>query len=166
VLDSDPCRVVDLLNSEDAVLCTSLSSYTPVVVGKFGCIRLMYSDWVLKRAKEIHRVVGVSCVGLEEPFMAIYTVIEAGRSQMVSGSISKLGSKGNRELKRSKCSINYDYKSETSNHASGKKSGPLLVSMALILIEIEGFFGMSWLACSIGGTCLGVLGVILMSPNS
>jgi hypothetical protein len=115
VLDSDPCRVVDLLNSEEAVLCTSLSSYTPVVVGKFGRIRLMYSDWVLKRAKEIHWVVGVSCVGLEEPFMAIYTVIEAGRSQMVSGSISKLGSKGNRELKRSKCSINYDSKSETSN---------------------------------------------------
>jgi hypothetical protein len=30
----------------------------------------------------------------------------------------------------------------------------------LILIRIEGFFGMSWLVCSVGGTCLGVLGVI------
>jgi hypothetical protein len=38
----------------------------------------------------------------------------------------------------------------------------LQVSMALILIAIEGLFGMSWLVCLVGGTCLGVLGAILM----
>lgn len=36
--------------------------------------------------------------------------------------------------------------------------GPLQVFIALIQIGIEGFYGMSWLACSVGGTCLGVLG--------
>jgi hypothetical protein len=41
--------------------------------------------------------------------------------------------------------------------------GPLQVFMALIRIGIEGFYGMNWLACSVGETCLGVLGRILMS---
>jgi hypothetical protein len=35
--------------------------------------------------------------------------------------------------------------------------------MALILIGIEGFNGMNWLACLASGTCHGVLGVILLS---
>jgi hypothetical protein len=35
--------------------------------------------------------------------------------------------------------------------------GPLQVFMALIRIRIEGFYGMSWLACTVGGTCSGVL---------
>jgi hypothetical protein len=45
-------------------------------------------------------------------------------------------------------------------------SGLLWVSMALILIGKEGFFGISWLVCSIDGTCLCVLGLILMLPAS
>jgi hypothetical protein len=43
-----------------------------------------------------------------------------------SGSISKLGNKANRELKRLKCSINYDSKFETSSHAGGKETGSLV----------------------------------------
>jgi hypothetical protein len=38
--------------------------------------------------------------------------------------------------------------------------------MALILIGIEGLFGMNWLVCLAGGTCLVVLRVILMLPVS
>jgi hypothetical protein len=34
--------------------------------------------------------------------------------------------------------------------------------MALILIGIEGFNGMNWLACLASGTCHGVLGVIFI----
>jgi hypothetical protein len=37
------------------------------------------------------------------------------------------------------------------------------VSMDLILIGIEYFYGMSWLVCLVGGTCCGALGEILMS---
>jgi hypothetical protein len=40
------------------------------------------------------------------------TIIEASRLPKGSGSISKLGNKGNRELKRLECSINYASKSE------------------------------------------------------
>jgi hypothetical protein len=36
--------------------------------------------------------------------------------------------------------------------------GFLRVSMAIILIGDKGFFGMSWLVCSVGGTCLGAWG--------
>jgi hypothetical protein len=32
--------------------------------------------------------------------------------------------------------------------------------------DIEGLCGMSWLVCSVGGACLGVLGMILTSPVS
>jgi hypothetical protein len=118
VLDPDPCRVVDLFNREQASMCTPpLSSYSPAAVGKSGCLRLKHSDWVFQTAKEIHCVMGVLCVGYEEQFMAILTVIEAGRPHMVPGSTSK----GNRELKRLECPINYDFKFETSNCASAKE---------------------------------------------
>jgi hypothetical protein len=69
---------------------------------------------------------GVSCVAFEEQFVAILTFIEAGRLQKVSGSISKLGSKGNRELKGLECSINYDSKFETCSCAIGKERGSLV----------------------------------------
>ena len=45
---------------------------------------------------------------------------------MGPGSISKLGNKANRELKRLECSINYDSKFETSSHAGGKERGSLI----------------------------------------
>lgn len=51
--------------------------------------------------------------------MVILIVIEASRSHTVLGSTSK----GNRELKRLECSINYDSKFETSSPASGKERG-------------------------------------------
>jgi hypothetical protein len=37
--------------------------------------------------------------------------------------------------------------------------------MALIFMGIEGSFGMTWLVCLVGRTCLGALGVMLMSLN-
>jgi hypothetical protein len=58
-------------------------------------------------------------VGYEEQFMVILIVIEAIHSHMVLGSTSK----GNRELKRLECSINYDSKFEASSRASGKERG-------------------------------------------
>jgi hypothetical protein len=50
-----------------------------------------------------------------------FAIIETGHPQVGSGSISKLGNKAKRELKRLKCSINYDSKFETSSHAGGKE---------------------------------------------
>jgi len=62
--------------------------------------------------------------------MAILIVIEAGRCHMVSVFTSKLGSKGNRDLKRLECSINYDSKVENSSRASGKERGYLVFNEA------------------------------------
>jgi hypothetical protein len=117
------CRGVDLFNGEEASLCTPLSSYPPVVLGNSCYSSLEYSDWVLQRMKEIHRVVGVSCVGFEEQFMALLTFIEASCSHKVSASSSKLGNKGSRELRRLECSINYDSKGESSSCGKGKERG-------------------------------------------
>lgn len=61
--DSSPCK--DLFFREEASLCTPLSSYSHTMEGKLGRSRSVYSDWVLQRVKEIHLVVGVSCVGFE-----------------------------------------------------------------------------------------------------
>ena len=72
----------------------------PYHEGKSGHLWLKYSDWVLQRVKEIHHVLGVSCVSFEEQFMAILTVIAASCLPKGSGSISKLSIKCNRELKR------------------------------------------------------------------
>jgi hypothetical protein len=47
--------------------------------------------------KEIYRVVGDSCVGFKEQFMALLTVIEAICLHKVSASNSKVGNKGSRE---------------------------------------------------------------------
>lgn len=70
---------------------------------KFEVLRLGFA-----RVKEIHRVVGVSCVGYEDQFIALLTVIEASHIHKVSTYTCKLGNKGSRELKRMECSINYD----------------------------------------------------------
>ena len=43
-------------------------------------------------------------------------------------------------------------------------TSPLQVFMVLILLGIEAFYGMNWLACSV--ICLGTLRVILMSLAS
>jgi hypothetical protein len=45
-------------------------------------------------------------------------------------------------------------------------TSPLQVFMVLILLGIEAFYGMNWLACSVDGICLGTLKVILMSLAS
>jgi hypothetical protein len=57
---------VGLFNWVEASLCTLLSSYPLAVLGNSGGSCFECSDWVVERAKEIHRVVGVSGVGFEE----------------------------------------------------------------------------------------------------
>jgi hypothetical protein len=53
------------------------------MLGKSGYSDSEYSDWVVQIAKEIHRVVGVSCVDFAKQFMAILTAIEASCSWKV-----------------------------------------------------------------------------------
>lgn len=75
-------------------LCSPLSSYLLVVLGIFG-----YSNWFY-----------------EEQFMTLLTVIEERQCCLEeSTSLSKLGNKGNRELRGLESSINYDPKGESSS---------------------------------------------------
>jgi hypothetical protein len=57
-------------------------------------------------------IVGLSCDGFEDQLMALFTSIEADQPQSGVGSVidlrEKSGNKGNHELKRFVCSVNYD----------------------------------------------------------
>jgi len=123
VSDPMPCLDVDLYSRKEAMLYTHPSTCPPTVFRKNICSGWEHSNWVLQRAKEIHHVLGISCEGYEEQFMAILTAIEASRSQKGSTSNSKLLDRGTRELKRLACSINYDSKGGSSGCGRVKGRG-------------------------------------------
>jgi hypothetical protein len=85
VCNPTPSLDVDLYTREDALFCTSLSSCPHAMVEKTGCLGLEYSDFVLHRVKEIHLVVGISCEGFEEQFMALLIAIAVSRFQKAFG---------------------------------------------------------------------------------
>jgi hypothetical protein len=103
---------------------------TPIVFGKYICLGLEYSDWVLQRVMEIYRVVGLSCEGYEEQFMALLTAIELGHCHKDLASSSKFVNKGNKEIKRLACSMNYDSKCGSSSHGKGKGRGFSIINEA------------------------------------
>jgi hypothetical protein len=98
-----------------------LCTYPPIALGDSS-----YSYWVLQCVKEIYPIVGISYAGHEEPFFALLTVIEEEYHREEIGSLSKLGIKGNRELRNLECSINYDARGKCSSHGKGKDRELLL----------------------------------------
>lgn len=86
------------------------------------------SNWVAQKVMSFCHVVGLSCEGFEDEVKALFTAIEASRHQNgladSPSSISKLGNRGQRELKRLACSINYDLKRGHSSRGKGKGRGP------------------------------------------
>jgi hypothetical protein len=92
-----------------------------------------YSDWVVQQAKSFYKLVGLSCEGYEEKdLMALLTTIESGQFQgdqaSPSGPLSKSANRGQRELKRFACSINYDLKGFHSSRGKGKGRGSSCLS--------------------------------------
>jgi len=77
----------------------------------------------LQSVQKIYRIVGISCMGHEEQFMALLIVIEECHHLEDLTSLSKLGNIGNMELRRLECSINYDAKGESSSRGKGKDKG-------------------------------------------
>jgi hypothetical protein len=59
-LSTEGNGVVELFSGVEASLCTCLSSYSLAVLGNFGGSSFGCSDWLVQRAREIHRAVG-SC---------------------------------------------------------------------------------------------------------
>jgi hypothetical protein len=98
-----------------------------VVVDNLTILDSFSSNWVAQKVMSFYHVVGLLCEGFEDE-RALFTAIEARRHQNgladSPSSISKLGNRGQRELKRLACSINYDLKRGHSSRGKGKGRGP------------------------------------------
>jgi hypothetical protein len=74
----------------------------------------MSTKWVVERVKDFCHVVGLSCDGFEDKLMSLFNDIEAHRYS--NGVVTdnnfnaKFGSRGQREVKRLECLVNYDGK--------------------------------------------------------
>jgi hypothetical protein len=77
--------------------------------------------------KILCHVVGLSCEGFEDQMMAMFTMIQASQHQNSLASTpdlcSKSANRGNRELKRLVCPVNYDIKGGHSNRVKGEGRG-------------------------------------------
>lgn len=84
-------------------------------------------NWVVERVKDFYHVVGLSCNGFEGKMLALFAKIEATRDQSLAGNVSQVhftsGIKGNRELKRQDCSVNYDKNGGQSTRGREKGRG-------------------------------------------
>lgn len=87
------------------------------------------SDWVFERVKSFCYAVGLSCEGFKDQMLALFSAIEASRHQ--NGLVSvpdvcfRTTNKGNQELKRLVCSVNYDINGGQSNKGRGKGRGSI-----------------------------------------
>jgi len=90
--------------------------------------------WVMERVKGYYKLVGVSCDQYEDKLLALFEQIEAKRVQSLADSLALATTvsrvKGQREIKRLDCSINYDKKGEQSYRRRGKGRGVLCVNEA------------------------------------
>jgi len=81
------------------------------------------TDWVIERIRGFCKVVGISCPGFEEKLMDLFNVIEAQRySDRVrhNNNLSAMGNRGQREVQRLECSVNYDGKGGQSSRLTRK----------------------------------------------
>jgi hypothetical protein len=79
--------------------------------------------WVMERVKGYYKLIGVSCDQFEDKLLALFELIEARRVQSLAMVPSVSGVKGQREIKRLDCSINYDKKGVQSYRRGGKGRG-------------------------------------------
>jgi len=83
----------------------------------------MSTDWVFERIRGFCKVVGISCPGFEDKLMDLFNVIEAHRYSdrvMRDNNLSAMGNRGQREVKRLECSVNYDGKGGQSSRLTRK----------------------------------------------
>lgn len=76
------------------------------------------TDWVMERIRGFCKVVGISCPGFEEKLMDLFNVMEAQQySDRVrhNNNLCAMGNRGQREVKRLECSVNYDGKGGQSS---------------------------------------------------
>jgi hypothetical protein len=82
------------------------------------------TKWVVERVKGFCQVVGLSCAGFEDKLMHLFNDIEAHRYSNRVGYDNNLSAKflnrGQREVKRLECSVNYDGKGGQSSRLTRK----------------------------------------------
>jgi hypothetical protein len=86
--------------------------------------------WVMERVKGYYKLIGVSCDQFEDKLLALFELIETKRVQSLAMVPSVSGVKGQREIKRLDCSINYDKKGVQSYRRRGKGRGLFSVNEA------------------------------------
>jgi hypothetical protein len=90
--------------------------------------------WVMERVMGYYKLVGVSCDQYEDKLLALFEQIEAKQVQSLADSLALATTvsrvKGQREIKRLDCSINYDKKGEQSYRRRGKGRGSSCVNEA------------------------------------
>jgi hypothetical protein len=85
-----------------------------IVKGSILDIRPPASNWVLHKIQEFSKMVGVSCSGYENELMHLFEELETRRGHEMYSPGGRARRRGDRELKRLECSINYDVKSGVS----------------------------------------------------
>lgn len=83
--------------------------------------------WVVEWAKDYYKLVGLSCDWYKDKLLALFEETEATRNQTIVENMAMatavLGVKGQQQIKRLDCSINYDKKGDQSNRRRGKGGG-------------------------------------------
>jgi hypothetical protein len=118
---SSCCLDVDFFR-EEPIFYMLLSSCCPGADEIPDCSGLETSNWVLQKVKDFRHIMGSSCEGFEEELKALPTTIETSRYHEGSASSCKLVNRGNRELKRLSCSIDYD-SGGSSTSSQGRVKG-------------------------------------------
>jgi hypothetical protein len=77
----------------------------------------------LDRVKSYYKLIGVSCDQFEDKLLTLFELIEAKWADSLAMVPTGSGVKGQREIKRLDCSINYDKKGEQSYRRRGKGRG-------------------------------------------
>jgi hypothetical protein len=81
-------------------------------------------SWVLERVKGYYRLVGVSCDQYEDKLLVLFEQIEARRVHSLTDFLAMVttasGVKGQREIKRLDCSMNYDKKGSNLIEGEGR----------------------------------------------
>jgi hypothetical protein len=82
------------------------------------------TEWVVERVKDLCHVVGLSCARYEDKLMALLNAIDANRYHSGMGPITdlsvKIENRGQHEVKRLECSMNYEVKGGQSSRLARK----------------------------------------------
>jgi hypothetical protein len=107
--------LVVVIRTEDANEGSEMLNIRPLaVLGEQLGDNSLSTVWVVKRVKGFCHGVGLSCAGFEDKLMALFNDIEANRYSNRVGHdntlSAKFGNRGQHEVKRLECSVNYDGK--------------------------------------------------------